>query len=96
MIHVLFLLVAMNDAWQYCTLLVAWLSSTSLNLIHGVLDCVGALVQTASQSCRIVIAQVAVDLWQHKQTLSSSCALGLGSFTAINSWPRALTLTSNT
>ena len=33
-----------------------------------------------------VIARVARDLWQRKQTLSSGCALGLGSFTAINPW----------
>ena len=32
----------------------------------------------------IVIARVARDLWQRKQTLSSGCALGLGWFTAIN------------
>ena len=33
------------------------------------------------------------DLWQCKQTLSSGFALGLGSFTAINPWPRAITIT---
>ena len=33
-----------------------------------------------------VIARVARDLWQRKQTLSSGFALGLGSFTAINPW----------
>ena len=33
-----------------------------------------------------VIARVSRDLWQRKQTLSSGCALGLGSFTAINPW----------
>ena len=33
-----------------------------------------------------VIARVARDLWQCKQTLSSGFALGLGSFTAINPW----------
>ena len=38
----------------------------------------------------IVKARVARDLWQRKQTLSSGCALGLGS---INPWPRALTIT---
>ena len=32
------------------------------------------------------IAQVARDLWQCKQTLSSGFALGLSSFTAINPW----------
>ena len=41
----------------------------------------------------IVIARVARDLWQRKQTLSSGCALGLGWFTAINPWPRAITIT---
>ena len=40
-----------------------------------------------------VIARVARDLWQRKQTLSSGSALGLGSFTAINPWPRAITIT---
>ena len=40
-----------------------------------------------------VIARVARDLWQHKQTLSLGFALGLGSFTAINPWPRAMTIT---
>ena len=39
-----------------------------------------------------VIARVARDLWQRKQTLSSGSALGLGSFTAINPWPRAITI----
>ena len=33
-----------------------------------------------------VIAWVARDLWQRKQTLSSGCALGFSSFTAINPW----------
>ena len=33
-----------------------------------------------------VIAWVARDLWQCKQTLSSGFALGLGSFTATNPW----------
>ena len=42
-----------------------------------------------------VIARVARDLWQRKQTLSSGSALGLGSFTAINPWPRAITITYN-
>ena len=41
----------------------------------------------------IVIARVARDLWQRKQTLSSGFALGLGWFTAINPWPRAITIT---
>ena len=41
-----------------------------------------------------VIARVARDLWQRKQTLSSGFALGLGSFTAINPWPRAITITN--
>ena len=40
-----------------------------------------------------VIARVAKDLWQRKQTLSSGFALGLGSFTAINPWSRAVTIT---
>ena len=38
---------------------------------------------------------VAMDLWRRKQTLSSGCALGLGRFTAINPWPRAITITYN-
>ena len=38
------------------------------------------------------IAQVAIEL-ECKQTLSSGCALGLGSFTAMNPWPRAITIT---
>ena len=38
----------------------------------------------------IVIARVARDLWQRKQTLSLGCALGLGWFTAINPWPCAI------
>ena len=42
-----------------------------------------------------VIARVARDLWQHKQTLSSGFALGLSLFTAINRWPRATTITKN-
>ena len=41
----------------------------------------------------IVIARVARDLWQRKQTLSSGCALGLGWFTAINPRTRAITIT---
>ena len=40
----------------------------------------------------IVIARVARDLWQRKQTLPLGCALGLGWFTAINLWPRAITI----
>ena len=40
-----------------------------------------------------VIARVVRDLWQRKQTLSSGFALGLGSFTATNPWPRAITIT---
>ena len=32
-------------------------------------------------------------LWQHKQTLSLGCALGLGSFTAMNPWPCAVIIT---
>ena len=43
----------------------------------------------------IVIARVARDLWQRKQTLSSGCALGLGWFTAINPRPCAITITKN-
>ena len=39
------------------------------------------------------IAWVARDLWQRKQTLSLGCALGLGSFTAINAWLRATCIT---
>ena len=35
------------------------------------------------------IARVAIEL-ERKQTLSSGCALGLGSFTAMNPWPRAI------
>ena len=34
----------------------------------------------------IMIARVAMDLWQRKPTLSSGYALGLGRFTAINPW----------
>ena len=41
----------------------------------------------------VVIAWVARDLWRHKQTLSSGFVLGLGSFTAINPWPCAITIT---
>ena len=41
-----------------------------------------------------VIARVARDLWRRKQTLSSGFALGLGPFTAINPWPRAITITN--
>ena len=55
---------------------------------HGVLDhidCVHLFKRLANQvGYIIVIARVARDLWQRKQTLSSGCALGLGSFTAIN------------
>ena len=39
------------------------------------------------------IARAVRDLWQRKQTLSSGFALGLGPFTTINPWPRAITLT---
>ena len=61
---------------------------------HGVWDCVHTFKRLANQvGYIIVIARVAMDLWQRKQTLSSGCALGLGSFTAINPWPRAITIT---
>ena len=40
-----------------------------------------------------VIARFARDLWQRKQTLSSGFTLGLGSFAAINPWPRATVTT---
>ena len=40
-----------------------------------------------------VIARIARDLWQRKRTLSSGYALGLGSITGINPWPRAITIT---
>ena len=45
----------------------------------------------AANKVIIVIARVARDLWQRKQTLSSGCALVLGWFTAINPRPRAIT-----
>ena len=41
-----------------------------------------------------VMARVARDLWQRKRTLSSGYALGLDWFTAINPWPRAITITN--
>ena len=53
------------------------------------------LTNQVGYTCIIVIARVARDLWQRKQTLSSGCALGLGWFTAINPWPRAITITYN-
>ena len=37
-----------------------------------------------SDGIYITYSTVARDLWRRKQTLSSGCALGLGSFTAIN------------
>ena len=40
-----------------------------------------------------VIARFAKDLWRRKQTLSSGFTFGLGSFTTINPWPRAITIT---
>ena len=45
-----------------------------------------AEVRTNQMGYITVIARVARDLWQRKQTLSSGFALGLGSFTAINPW----------
>ena len=45
-----------------------------------------AEVKTNQMGYITVIARVARDLWQRKQTLSSGFALGLGSFTAINPW----------
>ena len=60
---------------------------------HGVLYCVHSFKRLANQvGYIIVIARVAMDLWQRKQTLSSGCAIGLGSFTAINPCPRAITI----
>ena len=46
-----------------------------------------AAVRTNQMGYITVIARVARDLWQRKQTLSLGFALGLGSFTAINPWP---------
>ena len=61
---------------------------------HGALDCVHSFKRLANQvGYIIVIAWVARDLWQRKQTLSSGCVLGLGSFTAIHPRPRAITIT---
>ena len=45
--------------------------------------------------CMTVNTWVARDLWQCKQISSLDFALGLGSFTAINSWLRALTIRKN-
>ena len=45
-----------------------------------------AEVKTNQMGYITVIARVARNLWQRKQTLSSGFALGLGSFTAIISW----------
>ena len=59
---------------------------------HGILDCVHSFKQLANQVGYKFIARVAIEL-EHKQTLSSGCALGLGSFTAMNPWPRAITIT---
>ena len=58
---------------------------------HGVLDYVNSFKWLTNQvGCIIVKARVAR---QRKQTLSLGCALGLGSFTAINPWLHALTIT---
>ena len=59
------------------------------------LNIVSPRVRNSDQSGGIYngIARVARDLWQHKQTLSLGFALGLDSFTAINPWPRAITIT---
>ena len=55
---------------------------TSSNGIHALRD-PQALLEPWSHN----IKRVARDLWQHKQTLSSDFALGLGSFTVINPCP---------
>ena len=61
---------------------------------HGVLDCLHSFKQLANQAGYIiVIARVATDLRQSKQTLSLGFALRLGTFTAINPWPFAITIT---
>ena len=65
--------------------------SASLNWLPWCpLDCVKSFKRLANQLGRniTVIAWVAMDLWQRKQTLSSDCALGLGSFTDINPCPQ--------
>ena len=52
----------------------------------GHMDGFARVTCTVDQSDGIYItySTVARDLWRRKQTLSSGCALGLGSFTAIN------------
>ena len=53
-----------------------------------------ATVRTSQMGYIILVkAQVAMDLWRRKQTLSLGFALGLGQFTAMNPWPCALTIT---
>ena len=62
------------------------------------LSIVSPRIRNSDQSGGIYIsysARVARDLWLRKQTLSSGFALGLGLFTAINPWPRAITITNN-
>ena len=41
------------------------------------------LIESTDSMIHVVIAQVAMDLWQSKQILSSGCALRLSLFTAI-------------
>ena len=58
-----------------------------------VLDCVHSFKWLVGPGrYKRFIARVAIEL-ERKQTLSSGCALGLGSFTAMNPWPRAITIT---
>ena len=53
---------------------------------YGHMDGFARATCTVDQSdgINITYSTVARDFWRRKQTLSSGCALGLGSFTAIN------------